>query len=262
MLAAAERATNRLRVCSHQQPAPRELSHAIVFAPCPPRRPACCARVDNLWHHVAVSWAWDSGEVRLYLDGQEKVPFWASRGGQIEVGGVSCCAARRCAALRGAGWCKAPMPSPAPCCLPAVCPNQRTCTDMSRLSAPLHSVPLQPPPCTHTLHCRSSLQPGVGLTGASLPAPPAQPTAPWCWARCRTATVGLTACRPACRAGRPPACPSGRPALQSHPSHQLLQLTTCRASHCTCPAAGGCFSPQFALHGDMAMKHAVVGFYG
>ena len=32
---------------------------AVLLPPCP--RPC---RVDNLWHHVAVTWRWDSGEVR------------------------------------------------------------------------------------------------------------------------------------------------------------------------------------------------------
>ena len=43
--------------------------------------------MDNEWHHLAVSWAWESGETKLYLDGQEKTPFWASRAGAVVVGG-------------------------------------------------------------------------------------------------------------------------------------------------------------------------------
>jgi hypothetical protein len=44
--------------------------------------------VDDAWHHVAVSWAWDSGEVKLYFDGKPQTPFWASRAGQMQASGV------------------------------------------------------------------------------------------------------------------------------------------------------------------------------
>ncbi|KAL4422517.1 hypothetical protein ABPG75_008714 [Micractinium tetrahymenae] len=41
--------------------------------------------LDNQWHHVAATWSWDSGEVKLYFDGQPKVPFWSSRAGVTQV---------------------------------------------------------------------------------------------------------------------------------------------------------------------------------
>ncbi|PRW20453.1 concanavalin A-like lectin glucanase [Chlorella sorokiniana] len=41
--------------------------------------------VDNLWHHVAVTWHWESGEVKLCFDGQERQPFWVSRAGEVQV---------------------------------------------------------------------------------------------------------------------------------------------------------------------------------
>lgn len=50
--------------------------------------------VDDVWHHVAVSWVQSSGEVALYFDGQPQTPFWVSTAGSIDVkdptrGGVS-----------------------------------------------------------------------------------------------------------------------------------------------------------------------------
>lgn len=48
---------------------------------------------DGEWHHVGVTWHKSSGEVKLYIDGKNKVPFWRSYGGQVsfkrpEEGGV------------------------------------------------------------------------------------------------------------------------------------------------------------------------------
>ena len=45
--------------------------------------PGC--RVDGDWHHVAVTWRWDSGEVQVYFDGEQARPFWASRAGDVQV---------------------------------------------------------------------------------------------------------------------------------------------------------------------------------
>jgi hypothetical protein len=36
---------------------------------------------DGGWHHVAVTWAFDDGTTKLYLDGEPKTPFWRSRWG-------------------------------------------------------------------------------------------------------------------------------------------------------------------------------------
>ncbi|KAL4421057.1 hypothetical protein ABPG77_001352 [Micractinium sp. CCAP 211/92] len=46
--------------------------------------------LDNQWHHVAVTWSWESGEVKLYFDGEPRVPFWSSRAGVVhpDRGGV------------------------------------------------------------------------------------------------------------------------------------------------------------------------------
>lgn len=41
-------------------------------------------RTDSEWHHVAVSWEWESGATRLYYDGEEVKPFWSSKGGYIQ----------------------------------------------------------------------------------------------------------------------------------------------------------------------------------
>lgn len=43
---------------------------ASTLTPCPRvlARPLRC-RVDNLWHHVAVTWHWESGEVRVIEEG-------------------------------------------------------------------------------------------------------------------------------------------------------------------------------------------------
>lgn len=34
---------------------------------------------DDAWHHVAVTWNWEDGTTKAYLDGQQKTPFWKSR---------------------------------------------------------------------------------------------------------------------------------------------------------------------------------------
>lgn len=38
-------------------------------------------RVDDQWHHVAVSWDWDSGAMKVLFDGKSVVPFASSDGG-------------------------------------------------------------------------------------------------------------------------------------------------------------------------------------
>lgn len=39
---------------------------------------------DGEWHHVAVTWTYATGVVRVYFDGEEKKPFWKSVRGQLE----------------------------------------------------------------------------------------------------------------------------------------------------------------------------------
>ena len=39
--------------------------------------------LDDLWHHVAVTWHKKSGEVHLYFDGKEQTAFWASDRGSV-----------------------------------------------------------------------------------------------------------------------------------------------------------------------------------
>lgn len=44
--------------------------------------PKC--RVDDDWHHVAVSWEGHTGLATLYFDGKEVAPFWRASGGQVD----------------------------------------------------------------------------------------------------------------------------------------------------------------------------------
>ncbi|KAI8469144.1 MAG: concanavalin A-like lectin/glucanase domain-containing protein [Monoraphidium minutum] len=39
---------------------------------------------DDKWHHVAVTWSYDDGAAKLYLDGEAKTPFWKSNGGNVD----------------------------------------------------------------------------------------------------------------------------------------------------------------------------------
>eukprot|EP00887_Chlorella_sp_A99_P000397 scaffold13.g397.t1 len=39
---------------------------------------------DNAWHHVAVTWAWETGEVHLYFDGRDVEPYWVSQAGAVQ----------------------------------------------------------------------------------------------------------------------------------------------------------------------------------
>jgi len=39
---------------------------------------------DDQWHHIAVSWRHNSGEVKLYFDGESITPFWRAQYGRIE----------------------------------------------------------------------------------------------------------------------------------------------------------------------------------
>ncbi|EFJ52955.1 hypothetical protein VOLCADRAFT_86476 [Volvox carteri f. nagariensis] len=48
------------------------------------RRFCCLARTDDQWHHVAVTWEYDTGTAALYLDGQPRVPFYKSDFGAVE----------------------------------------------------------------------------------------------------------------------------------------------------------------------------------
>ena len=44
-----------------------------------------CQWVDDAWHHVAVTWSQESGRVQLFLDGEEKLPFWKGSNGRYSV---------------------------------------------------------------------------------------------------------------------------------------------------------------------------------
>ena len=72
------------------------------------------SRVDEEWHHVAVTWRHDSGETQLYFDGARQTPFWRSESGVLDIrdpaeGGVS--------ALMAARTTRAPEGAPAWPCL-------------------------------------------------------------------------------------------------------------------------------------------------
>jgi len=38
---------------------------------------------DNLWHHIAITWEYESGEVQLFFDGDKYIPFWRSAEGEV-----------------------------------------------------------------------------------------------------------------------------------------------------------------------------------
>eukprot|EP01026_Neomeris_dumetosa_P051141 TRINITY_DN4496_c0_g1_i1.p1 TRINITY_DN4496_c0_g1~~TRINITY_DN4496_c0_g1_i1.p1 ORF type:complete len:1030 (-),score=176.63 TRINITY_DN4496_c0_g1_i1:568-3657(-) len=40
--------------------------------------------VDDGWHHVAVTWEYQTGNTRLYFDGEPVVPFWVSSEGNVD----------------------------------------------------------------------------------------------------------------------------------------------------------------------------------
>ena len=42
-------------------------------------------RVDDAWHHIAVSWDQTSGETTCLVDGESKVAFWRNSGGVVQV---------------------------------------------------------------------------------------------------------------------------------------------------------------------------------
>lgn len=42
------------------------------------------SRLDDQWHHIAVTWNYEDGRVHLYLDGQQKTPFWKNSGGILD----------------------------------------------------------------------------------------------------------------------------------------------------------------------------------
>lgn len=51
-------------------------------------------RVDDQWHHITLTWVFESGETQLYFDGVQRTPFWNSSAGNTgsrrpELGGVS-----------------------------------------------------------------------------------------------------------------------------------------------------------------------------
>lgn len=44
-----------------------------------------CCRTDDKWHHIAVTWKWESGETHVYFDGQSQTPFWRSQASSLSV---------------------------------------------------------------------------------------------------------------------------------------------------------------------------------
>jgi hypothetical protein len=34
---------------------------------------------DDAWHHVAVTWDWEDGTTKAYVDGVQKTAFWKSK---------------------------------------------------------------------------------------------------------------------------------------------------------------------------------------
>ena len=45
--------------------------------------PLC--RVDKEWHHIAVSWEFDTGKTALLYDGTPVVPYWGRNGEQTNM---------------------------------------------------------------------------------------------------------------------------------------------------------------------------------
>lgn len=39
--------------------------------------------MDDEWHHIAMTWSYDSGETKLYFDGQSITPFWRAEYGHL-----------------------------------------------------------------------------------------------------------------------------------------------------------------------------------
>ena len=46
-------------------------------------------RTDDKWHHIAVTWKWDTGETHLYFDGHSQTPFWRAEGEDVSAGDPS-----------------------------------------------------------------------------------------------------------------------------------------------------------------------------
>jgi hypothetical protein len=40
--------------------------------------------LDDAWHHIAVTWNYDDGVTRMYMDGQPKTAFWKNSGGMLD----------------------------------------------------------------------------------------------------------------------------------------------------------------------------------
>ena len=43
------------------------------------------ARVDDEWHHIAITWEFDTGKTSLMFDGTPSVPHWGRNGEQTNV---------------------------------------------------------------------------------------------------------------------------------------------------------------------------------
>ena len=41
-------------------------------------------RLDDAWHHIAVSWEFETGRTTLLFDGAPVVPFWGRTSGQSQ----------------------------------------------------------------------------------------------------------------------------------------------------------------------------------
>ena len=42
-------------------------------------------RKDDEWHHLAVTWKYDTGALEFYFDGQMQTPYWRSNGNAVSV---------------------------------------------------------------------------------------------------------------------------------------------------------------------------------
>lgn len=56
----------------------------LLTPPLTHTHPALSPRLDDQWHHVAVTWSYEDGRVHLYLDGQQKTAFWKNSGGILD----------------------------------------------------------------------------------------------------------------------------------------------------------------------------------
>ena len=63
------------------------VGNLLPFLACAEDDKAVCTgtcRVDDDWHHVAVTWEGHTGAATLYFDGKEISPFWRASGGRVD----------------------------------------------------------------------------------------------------------------------------------------------------------------------------------